>query len=154
MQDTPTSPAPGTEQTAEQDQAPDAVETPGEISFDEASNVLVDTLRDVWVGFLERLPFIVLGVFILALTFLAAWIARRSVRKAMSRVSVRRSLKDLASRGASFTVWGAGLLLAAMIVFPDLSPGDALAALGIGSLAIGLAFRDIFENFFAGVLIL
>jgi small-conductance mechanosensitive channel len=41
-----------------------------------------------------------------------------------------------------------------MVVFPGLAPADALAALGIGSIAIGLAFKDIFENFFAGVLIL
>ncbi|GAB4515121.1 MAG: hypothetical protein Tsb0013_19590 [Phycisphaerales bacterium] len=49
---------------------------------------------------------------------------------------------------------GCWLLLAAMVMFPGLTPSKALAGLGIGSIAVGLAFKDIFENFFAGVLIL
>jgi small-conductance mechanosensitive channel len=114
----------------------------------------MDTLHEVWLGFLSHLPFLIVGVVILLATALAALLVKRSARKAMRRVSVRRSLKDLASRFASIAVWTAGLMLAAMVVFPDLSPRDALAALGIGSLAIGLAFKDIFENFFAGILIL
>lgn len=39
-------------------------------------------------------------------------------------------------------------------MLPELTPTKALGALGIVSIAIGLAFKDIFENFFAGVLIL
>ncbi len=41
-----------------------------------------------------------------------------------------------------------------MIMLPGLTPTKALAGLGIGSIAIGFAFKDIFENFFAGILIL
>ena len=40
------------------------------------------------------------------------------------------------------------------IVFPSLTPGKLLTALGLVSVAVGLAFKDIFENFFAGILIL
>jgi len=127
---------------------------PVDSTLEGASNVLVDTLHGVWISFLEHLPFIIVGVLILVATAFAAWLVKRSVRRGMARVSVRRSLKDLASRFASIGVWAAGLLLAAMVVFPDLSPADALTALGVGSLAVGLAFKDIFENFFAGILIL
>ena len=38
--------------------------------------------------------------------------------------------------------------------FPGLTPTRALGGLGIVSLAVGFAFKDIFENFFAGILIL
>lgn len=51
-------------------------------------------------------------------------------------------------------VWVSGILVAAMIVFPGLAPSKALGAMGIASIAVGFAFKDIFENFFAGVLIL
>jgi small-conductance mechanosensitive channel len=37
---------------------------------------------------------------------------------------------------------------------PGLTPGSIFAGLGIGALAIGFAFQDIFENFLAGVLIM
>ena len=51
-------------------------------------------------------------------------------------------------------VWLIGLLVTATILFPNLTPTKALAGLGIGSIAVGLAFKDIFENFLAGILIL
>lgn len=47
-----------------------------------------------------------------------------------------------------------GALLALTIVIPSLRPGDLLAGLGIGSVAIGFAFKDILQNWLAGLLIL
>ncbi len=149
-----TPPTPTSRAEAPEERPAAEIDDLSDVSFEEASNVLLDTLHDVWLGFLGHLPFIIVGIFIVLATGVVAWLVKRSARKAMGRVSVRRSLKDLASRFASIAVWTAGLMLAAMVVFPDLSPKDALAALGIGSLAIGLAFKDIFENFFAGILIL
>jgi small-conductance mechanosensitive channel len=45
-------------------------------------------------------------------------------------------------------------MIAAVIVFPGLTPASMLAGLGIGSVAIGFAFKDVFENFLAGIIIL
>ena len=45
-------------------------------------------------------------------------------------------------------------MIAAIIAFPGLTPTKMLAGLGIGSVAIGFAFKDIFENFLAGIIIL
>ena len=45
-------------------------------------------------------------------------------------------------------------MLAAIVVFPGLSPTKALGGLGLLSVAVGFAFRDTFENFFAGMLML
>ncbi len=47
-----------------------------------------------------------------------------------------------------------GILIAATILFPSLTPGRIFTAIGLGSVAIGLAFKDVFENFLAGILIL
>ena len=35
------------------------------------------------------------------------------------------------------------------VLFPEMSPTDLAAALGVGSIAIGSAFKDVFENFIA-----
>jgi small-conductance mechanosensitive channel len=40
------------------------------------------------------------------------------------------------------------------VIFPSFKPGDIIAGLGITSVAIGFAFKDILQNFFAGLLIL
>jgi small conductance mechanosensitive channel len=51
-------------------------------------------------------------------------------------------------------VWTVGVLVASSIVFPGVTPANLLALLGLGSVAIGFAFKDIFENFLAGILIM
>lgn len=50
-------------------------------------------------------------------------------------------------------IWIVGFLMAAIIVFPGLTPSKALGTMGIVSVAIGFAFKDIFKNFIAGILI-
>ena len=45
-------------------------------------------------------------------------------------------------------------LVVATIVFPSVNPADLLATLGIGSVAIGFAFKDIPQNWLSGPLIL
>ena len=40
------------------------------------------------------------------------------------------------------------------MIFPGLSPAKALGGIGLLSVAVGFAFKDTFENFFAGTLML
>jgi small-conductance mechanosensitive channel len=69
----------------------------------------------------------------------------------------RRQRLDLGQLLASIT-FGAVMLLALMIaaaiVFPSVKPEDIMATLGIGSVAVGFAFKDILQNLFAGLLLL
>jgi small-conductance mechanosensitive channel len=51
-------------------------------------------------------------------------------------------------------MWLFGVLIAVTIAFPTITPGKALTALGVGGVAIGFAFKDVFENFLAGILLL
>ena len=45
-------------------------------------------------------------------------------------------------------------LIAVTAAFPSFTPADLVGALGIGGVAIGFAFKDIFQNYLAGLLIL
>jgi small-conductance mechanosensitive channel len=47
-----------------------------------------------------------------------------------------------------------GFLVGATIVFPSISPANLLSTLGIGSIALGFAFKDILQNWLSGLLIL
>ena len=47
-----------------------------------------------------------------------------------------------------------GLLIALVIAIPGFTPGQLINVLGLSSVAIGFAFRDILQNFFAGILLL
>jgi small-conductance mechanosensitive channel len=46
------------------------------------------------------------------------------------------------------------LLVALSVALPTFRPGDVVQVLGVGSVAIGFAFRDILQNFLADILLL
>lgn len=86
------------------------------------------------------------------------WLLNLGVKKSSSRIlakfNLRYSLEVVLTRLLSIAVWVSGLLIAAVVVFPGLTPTKALGGLGVVSMAVGFAFKDIFENFFAGLLLL
>jgi small-conductance mechanosensitive channel len=88
------------------------------------------------------------------LTWVAAVVLRRIVRTLLRRSRIRPSLQQLSVTLVQTMVWIGGILIAITIIFPSLTPAKLLAALGLGSIAVGLAFKDIFENFIAGMMIM
>ncbi|MFG0330760.1 MAG: mechanosensitive ion channel family protein [Phycisphaerales bacterium] len=123
-------------------------------SFDEAMGEIQETLAGVWGDFVSYIPYFVAGLAVLVLTAFLAFAVRAIARKMAKRSEMRQSLRDLIAQLAFIATWAIGLLLTAMIVFPGLTPTKALGGLGLLSVAVGFAFKDIFENFFAGVLLL
>ena len=125
------------------------------VSFREAMSVVGNSLSKLFQDFLLRLPFLVAGFGILIATWIVSIIVKFLLARLLdARKRIRPSLKDLFKQLAAITVWIVGLLLATVVVFPGMTPAKALTVLGLGSVAIGFAFKDIFENFFAGILIL
>ena len=104
-------------------------------------------------GFVALLPNLVAA----AVLMLVAWGIARSLEYATVRAIRYRGRDALAVVAAAIVRWAVlilGFLLAATIVLPSLKPGDLLSGLGIGSVAIGFAFKDILQNLLSGVLIL
>ena len=99
-------------------------------------------------------PNLVAAVIALALTFAIAAGVTRLAGRLFRRTRMRPSLQSAMVTLIGIGVWVFGLLVAATILFPNLTPTKLLAGLGLGSIAVGLAFKDIFENFLAGILIL
>lgn len=123
-------------------------------SMDEVAQTLLETLGDIWKNFLDHTPYLLAGVLVLILTWVAANVFSKLGHRLFDLRNIRRSLRDLIIRLSIIGIWIGGLLLAAMIWFPGLTPATALGGLGIASIAVGFAFQDIFENFFAGILLL
>ncbi len=104
--------------------------------------------------FLVLLPQMVIALLVVALTWLVARIGSNVVQRVCRRSRMRAELAELIGNLSSILLWLGGVLIAAVIAFPNLSPSSLLAGIGVGSVAIGFAFKDIFENFLAGLLIL
>lgn len=116
--------------------------------------VVRDTLSGIWHNILSFLPFVLAAMIVVVLTATASGLGTLIARKTFARSRIRHPLQALFIRFIRFGIWFAGLLVAAVILFPNLTPTNVLGGLGIASLAFGFIFKEFFENFFAGILIL
>jgi small conductance mechanosensitive channel len=118
------------------------------------TNIVLDTLAQLGEMFISALPFVVIAIIVFCIFLLIGHIVRRIVREAGRRTRLDRTLAELLGRLASFVIAVLGLFVAAVIVFPTFNPGDLVAGLGLTSVALGFAFKDVLQNFLAGLLIL
>jgi len=112
------------------------------------------TLLTLFGQALARLPAALFALVVVVVTAYAARLASRSASSLGRRVLRSPSLQILFAKSAAIGVWLLGVTVAALLLFPGLRLGDIVATLGLGSVAIGFAFQDIFKNFLAGVLLL
>lgn len=123
------------------------------MDIDADAGTIIDKV-ETWIeGLIRLVPNLVSAAVILLVFYLVA----RAVSYGVSRTLARHGRPALANVGAALLRWSImimAFLLAATIVLPSLRPGDLLSGLGIGSVAIGFAFKDILQNLLSGVLIL
>jgi len=100
------------------------------------------------------LPSVVIAIVILAAAWGLARLAAGIVQRLVGHTRLRGDLKELLETLVKVTIWVVAFLLASKIVIPGFTFGGMVAGLGIGAVAIGFAFQDIFKNFLAGVLIM
>ncbi len=117
-------------------------------------DTLLDQLNAMGVEFVRSLPAIAIALTIIMITAIIARFATRIAQSMTGHTNLRPSLRQLVETLVKLGVWLLGILIAAIVVFPGLTVGGLVAGLGIGAVAIGFAFQDIFENFLAGVLIM
>lgn len=104
-------------------------------------------------GFFYIMPNLGIGLVVFALFVLASWAGQRGVASLLHR-SGRHDLGVLLGGFSKWALLLFGALVVATIVFPSVKPADLFSALGIGSVAIGFAFKDILQNWLSGLLIL
>ncbi len=100
------------------------------------------------------LPNIALAIIVFALFYLAARAIRSLVRRLTRKHRQARNLGLVLGRLSQGITILVGLFVALSIVIPSFKAGDLIQLLGISGVAIGFAFRDILQNFLAGILIL
>ena len=116
--------------------------------------ILTDQIGDMGEQLVRMLPQFAIALVVIIITWLLAKGGRKIAQKLIGSTEVRPSLLTLIETVITVLIWILGLFIAATIILPGLTAGSILAGLGIGAVAIGFAFQDIFENFLAGVLIM
>ena len=103
--------------------------------------------------FFLQIPNIVGGIVFV----LVAWFVGKLIANGVRKAFHHKGLVDLGGVLASLTfglVVAASVLIASVIIFPSIKPATIISSLGIGSVAIGFAFKDILQNLLAGILLL
>jgi small conductance mechanosensitive channel len=114
----------------------------------------LEGLQEILNGVVSLLPNLLAGLLVFVAALLAGRLLKRTAPRLVRRYGRSDSLGIVMGR---LTQWGAvtlGLLVAVLIVFPSFSIGELIQLLGIGSLAVGLIFRSILEDYLAGILLL
>ncbi len=126
-------------------------DVPGEVDF---NPTLIFSKLDAWLdGFVRLLPNIAVAIVVAVIFWFLAKFVQRLILKG-TRSNGRENLGEVLGGFVKWIVAFIGIMLALTIVVPTLKPGDLIAGLGVSSVAIGFAFKDILQNWLAGVLIL
>jgi small-conductance mechanosensitive channel len=117
-------------------------------------NTIEEQFQAIAQDAVESLPGIVIALIVVLATWVFAKIFVGMAHRATQKANLRENLQQLTDTVVRLLVWAFGLLVAATIAVPGLTPAGLFAGLGFGAVAIGFAFKDIFENFLAGVFIM
>jgi small-conductance mechanosensitive channel len=117
-------------------------------------SAVLHSLHDMAFGFLARVPYLVLAALVYAAFHIGARLTRRVLAHFTNRRRRHRNVGLVLGRLAEGGIMLFGLLVALVIAIPSFKPAQLIQILGISGVAIGFAFRDILQNFLAGILIL
>jgi len=134
------------------------------VAFVDAGALLVETdprrrlepvaerIQEKGLAFLRFVPTLILGFFILVLGALAAaWLGNRTFL--YDRIARNPFARNLLRQVVRAVVFLTALLLALDLMGVTALVGAVLGAAGVAGIAIGFAFRDIVENYLAGILL-
>ncbi len=117
-------------------------------------SIALAKIRELVEGAIALLPTLVIGLLIFGLFILIARWARGLVRRINEHRNQQTNTALLLGKLTQWLVIVLGILVTLAIILPSFQPGQLITLLGVGGVAIGFAFKDIFQNFLAGVLIL
>ncbi len=125
------------------------------IQHTEKYNDAYTTIDKIMDGFWDRVPYFCIALIVLLVFWLLSKVFKLFVRKTLeNRSYTRQNLVLVLNRVGSTIIIFFGFLIAMVIAIPGFTPSQLMSALGIGSVAIGFAFKDIFQNMLSGILIL
>jgi small conductance mechanosensitive channel len=105
----------------------------------------------LWRDFIRSLPFFFFGLFILTLSAGAGLLANRGARTILRRKVRANLLRNVIARGIGALVFLFGVYIILRVSGLTQLALTVVGGTGLIGLAVGIAFRDITENFLASV---
>ncbi|OLF37630.1 MULTISPECIES: mechanosensitive ion channel family protein [unclassified Psychrobacter] len=130
--------------------AVDPSTTPDELTY----HSIINSANEILVGFFERIPHFVASIIVVLIFWFLSIIFKKIVHKLLGSRSRHQNLVKVFQRVGGALIIFIGFMIAMVIAVPGFTPAKLIGALGIGSVAIGFAFKDIFQNLLSGILLL
>ena len=105
-------------------------------------------------SFTERLPYLAIAAIVFIVFYVGGILLKKATLTIVARTRRHRSVGIVLGRLGQGLLVLLGLLIGLVIAVPGFTPGQLVSVLGLSSVAIGFAFRDILQNFLAGILLL
>ncbi|MEX2464201.1 MAG: mechanosensitive ion channel family protein [Balneolaceae bacterium] len=108
-------------------------------------------MQELWRSIMRSIPFWVFGLFVVVIFWGFSLLGAKVTRVSLKKREMNNLLQDIAARGVAVLVFLLGLYIVFHIA--DLT-GVALTVLGgtgLLGIVLGIAFRDITENFLASI---
>jgi small-conductance mechanosensitive channel len=115
--------------------------------FDPSLQVLNELVR----GFVRLLPLIVVAVVVIAISWIFARLTAYALRRRLRSRPISPLLREVMARAGGILVMLAGLYLVLRMAGLTQLAFTVVGGTGLVGLALGLAFRDITENFLASL---
>ena len=115
---------------------------------------ILGSANEIWVGFVERIPYFVASIIVILIFWFLSIVFKKIVHKLLGSRSRHQNLDKVFQRVGGALIFFIGFMIAMVIAVPGFTPAKLIGALGIGSVAIGFAFKDIFQNLLSGILLL
>lgn len=118
------------------------------------TDVVWQSINSLITNIIAQLPYLIAGALVVVLFWLLSTVVRKIFLTATKRTRLDERLRILFSRLIVTLVFVLGIFTALTVVVPSFAFGDFIAGLGLTSLAIGFATKDILNHLISGVLIL
>lgn len=117
-------------------------------------SLAASALQEMALQVAERAPYVAVAALVFLLFHFAGRLVKRLLVAFAHKTRRRHNLGLVLGRLGQAATAFFGLLIAMVIALPGFTPGQLVSVLGISSVAVGFAFRDILQNFLAGILLL
>ncbi len=116
------------------------------------ANIALDSFERFYHGLVDRLPSILTALAVFLAFYLLSRLVRSGARKTFSRLSTTAHVDVLVSRLLSYLTLCIGTVVALGVL--GINMGTLIASLGLVSVGLGFAMKDVVGNFLAGFVII
>lgn len=112
----------------------------------------VNELQFLWMWTLQRLPRLVIGLLVMFVAVILAWLVAHGARRTLGQ-QMNPLLRDVVARILGIFILLIGVYLVLQVVGLSRLAATVLGGTGLIGLVVGIAFRDILENYLSSILI-